>query len=431
MSGNNLDSLSREKKKNQLRQQMLSSQNRSPALRPEGGRNYSSEDSEEIVEKARKKVLRKRLNVIGLMAALIGAAAFGFYRYQTHHQYSVYKVSWEIPLTEGSYVGYEYFGTNVLKYTKDGASYSDHQGKIIWTHSYEMKAPIVSVKGGYAAIADQRGNKICIYDKTGHVGTASTVRPISKIAVAGNGMVVAVIEEATSSQIHFFRRDGNQLDITIKTAMGSDGYPLDLSLSNGGTQMICSYIYLNGGEMKNRIVFYDFSEVGKNVPNRLVAGFDTEFDGTIAVRVQYLEEPYSCAFTGDSLVFFSSQNLASPKLSKKVEIEEEIRSILYSEEYAGVIVKTGSGENSSRMDIYSKSGDLVLSQEFDYSYVNADIDGDLLLLYNEESCQVYNLSGVLKLETKFDFPVTKIRKGRFPNTLVVIGPQDMKEIKMQ
>lgn len=431
MSGNNLDSMSREKKKNQLRRQMVSTQNRAPVLRPESGRDYMSEDSEEIVEKAIKKVIRRRLTVIGLVTALVGAAAFGFYQYQRQHQYFAYKVSWEIPLSEGSYVGYEYFGSNLLKYTKDGASYSDHQGKIIWTHSYEMKAPIVSVKGGYAAIADQRGNKICIYDSSGHVGTASTVRPISKVAVAGNGVVAVVLEEATASYINFFVRNGNQLDLTIKTVMGRDGYPLDISFSNDGTQLVGSYIYLYGGELKNRVVFYDFSEVGKNVPNRLVAGFDEDFDGTVASRVRYLAEPYSCAFTGDSLVFFSSKNLASPELIKKVEIEEEIQSIFYSEEYAGVIVRTGNGEYPSRMDIYSKSGDLVMSREFDYSYVNADIDGDLILLYNEESCQVYNLSGVLKLEAEFDFPVTKIRKGRFPNTLIITGPQNMKEIKMQ
>lgn len=416
--------LGREQKKNQLRQQMLSSQNRMSSKR--------GQDSEEVAEKAVKKVPGKRLLMLTVVAALLGTAGFGYYQYQKHYQFSDYKINWEIPVTEGSYVGYEYFGTNVLKYTKDGASYSDNQGNTVWTQSYEMKAPIISVKDGYAAIADQRGNKICIFNKDGFLGTATTVLPISHVAVAGNGLVAVVIEEATASYITFFTRDGRSFGLFIKIVMSGDGYPMDISLSHDGTQLICSCVYLAGGEMKSRVVFYDFSEIGKEVPTRIVGGFDEIFGGDkVAARVCYLGEPYSCAFTGSGLAFFSSRNLASPELMKEVPVEEEIQSIFYSDEYVAIIAKTGKGDYPSRLSVFRKTGEPVMSREFDYDYRYADIDEDLVLLYNEESCQVYNLSGVLKLNAAFDFPVTKIRKGRFPNTLIVTGPQNMKEIKMQ
>lgn len=56
--------------------------------------------------------------------------------------------------------------------------------------------------------------------------------------------------------------------IQIKTNMGGNGYPLDISLSGDGTQLIASYVLIQNGELKNRVVFYDFSEIGKNIPNR-------------------------------------------------------------------------------------------------------------------------------------------------------------------
>jgi len=420
----NIDSISRERKKNQLRQQMVGNRSINGGMEPE-------EDSEEVIWQALRRLNRRRVAVIGGIVLLLFLALFGFYQYQKRYQFTDYKVTWEISMPEGSLVGYEYFGNNVLKYSKDGASYIDNQGNTVWTQSYEMKAPVAAAKGDYIAIADQRGNDIYIYGKEGPLGTATTLLPISKITISGNGTVAVIMEEATASYIYFFSREGNLVDVKIKDVMGSNGYPVDISLAKDGTQLICSYVHLENGEMKSRVVFYDFSEIGKNIPTRIVGGFDESFNGKIVSRVRYLSEPYSCAFTGDSLTFFSSKNLASPELIKQIPVEEEIQSIFYSEDYAGIIVKTNKGENPNRMDIYRKNGELFLSREFDYEYVKADLDGDLIFLYNEESCRVYSISGVEKLSASFDFTVSKIRKGRFPNTLIITGPGEMKEIKMQ
>lgn len=43
---------------------------------------------------------------------------------------------------EGNFNGYVDFADGILKYTKDGVSYLDAQGKVVWNQSYEMKSPI-------------------------------------------------------------------------------------------------------------------------------------------------------------------------------------------------------------------------------------------------------------------------------------------------
>lgn len=420
-----LSSMNRESKKRQLRRQIVRTDaQKGPRLAA------GDEPGEEAVRRNKKRLRRRRMTVLAAVLALVGAGAGAWFYYQKHYQFSGYETVWQVEMNEGSLVGYESFGSNVLKYTKDGASYIDDRGKNIWTESYEMKTPIVSVQGDYAAIADQQGNSIYICSQEGKQGVAATVLPISKVAVSGNGIVAAVLEDSVSSYITFFRRDGTALDIKVKTKMSGNGYPLDISFSADGTQLMCSYIHQEGSEVKERVVFYDFSEVGKNKPTRLVGGFDDEFIGTIVPCVTYMAEPYSCAFSGKGLSFFSSKNLASPSLLTQIAIEEEIEGIFYSDEYAAVIVKNTAGEASSRMEVYRKSGTHVLSQEFSYEYTHADIDGDLIILYNEDSCEIYNMDGVKKLEASFDFPVSKIRKGRFPNTLLVTGPQQMQEIKL-
>ncbi|MGN0157908.1 MAG: DUF5711 family protein [Brotaphodocola sp.] len=419
-----MSSMSRENKKRQLRQQMISSDRLSPY--PEA----QQENSEEVVRRAQKKVRRRRRLRILILVLLIGAGAAGWWYHQKNYQYVTYETSWQIDINEGSLVGYESFGSNVLKYTKDGASYIDNKGKTIWSESYEMKTPIVSIHGDYAAIADRQGNTIYICSTDGKHGQVTTILPISRISVSGTGIVAAVLEDSSASYITFFKKDGSALDITIKTKMSGDGYPLDIALSEDGTQLMCSFIYLQNGEMKNRVVFYDFSEVGKNVPNRLVGGFDDPFQGSMVPRVTYMGDPYSCAFSGNGLTFFSSRNLASPELVVQIPIEEEIQSIFYSDEYAGAIVKNTTGEYASRLELYQKDGSHILSKEFTYEYTRADIDGDLIILYNEDSCKVFNIDGIEKLYASFDFPVSRIRKGRFPNTLLLTGSQQMREIKL-
>lgn len=419
-----MSSMNRESKKKQLRRQIVSADAAGSRPVPR------DEDSEEVVRRAHKKVRRRRLVILIVLLVLVGGGAGALLYYQRNYQYTSFETAWRVDINEGSLVGYENFGSNVLKYTKDGASYIDNRGKNMWTESYEMKTPIVSVQDDYAAIADKQGNSIYICSQDGKVGQATTVLPISKIAVSGTGIVAAVLEDSVSSYITFFKKDGSKLDILVKTKMSGDGYPLDISLSQDGTQLMCSFVYQQGSEVDNRVVFYDFSEVGKKEPTRLVGGFDEQFKDTMVPRVTYMGDPYSCAFSGSGLTFFSSRNLASPELVVQVPIEGGIESVFYSDEYAAAIVKNTTGEYASRMEVYKKDGTHVLSKEFSYEYTHADIDGDLIILYNEDSCEIFNMAGVQKLYASFDYPITKIRKGRFPNTLVVTGPQQMREIKL-
>lgn len=411
----------REYKKEQLRRRVI---HFNTSSKP----SQDQEETGKAVRRHYKKVNRRSL--VMLVVLLVLVVFTGFY-YKTYYVFNSYETVWEKEINEGSLVEYETFGSNVLKVTRDGASYMDSKGKIIWMTNYEMKNPTVSVKGDYAAIADKQGNSIYICNADGVQGSATTVLPVSKVAVSGTGIVAAVIEDSTSSHIMFFRKNGTILDISITTNMAGNGYPLDISLSRDGTQLMASYVFIQNGELRNRVVFYDFSEIGKSIPGRLVAGFDEPFQGALVGDVQFLGSPYSCAFSTSGLNFFSSKNLASPVLVVQVPVEEEIQSVFYSNDYAGIIVKNNSGDFANRMEIYKKSGELVIKKNFTYDYKQVDIDGDLVIMYNQDSCKIYNMAGVMKLYTSFDFTVSKIRQGSFHNTLVVTGPKMMKKIKLR
>jgi hypothetical protein len=94
-------------------------------------------------------------------------------------------------------------------------------------------------------------------------------------------------------------------------------------------------------------------------------------------------------------------------------------------------VRNSGGEEQERMEIYKADGSHVLSKAFTYEYTDAEIIGDLIILHDDHSCRIYNMAGVEKLYAEFDFTISKICKGRFPNTLLVTGPQMMREIRMK
>lgn len=415
-----MNPMNREMKKNQLRRQIVPS--------PPG----NEEDSEEVIRKAGRKAKKKRIKILLVVFILFFVTGTGIYQYFRVYQYKEYHVLWEKEMKEGSFKGYLDFGANVLKYSKDGASYLDARGKEVWIESYEMKSPVACVNGDFAAVADQQGNTIYIFDKTGKTGVANTVLPIIKATVSAHGVVAAILEDSTSNYVYFFNRDGSVLDVKIKALLGGQiGYPVDISLSPDGTQLIGAYEYLKNGALHGRVAFHNFAEIGKSIENRLVGGVDDIYENSFVAQVKFLDNTYSCAFADSSVSFFSTKNALSPELLKQVTVEEEIRSVFYSTDYVGVIVSNADGENPERMMIYKPDGSLVFSKAFHYSYTYADIDGDRVILYNEDSCRIYNMSGRLKFEGTFDFTISKIRNGRFPNTLIVTGPQTMKEIRLQ
>lgn len=447
-------------------------------------------DGDEMITRYRRK---KFLRVF-LVLFILAAALFIGYRYIYQHEFTDYSVRWEKPmryvdgglengagtketaggsegentgsegestgsegestgsegestdsqgeqlafggLTESAGAGSQFvqyipFGENMIRYTKDGATYLDASGNNVWTVSYEMRTPISNVNGDYAVIADQQGNEIYICSTSGCTGVAKTQLPITKAAVSSIGVTAAVVEDGTASYVFYFRRDGEELGINIKMLLSGDGYPLDLALSPDGTQIVMSVVHLEGGVLKNKVVFYDFSEIGKNVNNRYVGGFEEEFNGKMAARVRYLNQDTVCAFSDSGLTFISVKNVIPDPEVITVEVEEDIESICSSERYAAMILDNPTGD-PYRMDIYTTDGKLKKSIPFDYPYSGALIDGDQVILYNEESCMVYNIDGYKKFEGWFDFPVSLVRKGKKGfNSLIIAGSDRMQEISLR
>jgi len=442
-----LSSMNRERKKQQLRRQMITNYEAERSGRLSGEETAASnpermnqgDGSEEIkeIKKAHGKTIRRRAVAIGVIFFLLAVIAGGLYYWKNYYRFQNYRVSWEVNLTAGetgierSNAKYVNFGKNVLKYTKDGASYIDNKGKTVWVQTFEMKTHIAAVNGSFAAVADQQGNSIYIFNEDGYQGTATTLLPITRVTISGKGVVAAALEDSKSSYVSMFKRDGSDLKLTMKSTLSKNGYLMDLSFSPDGTQLICSYAYIQNSALRSRVVIYDYSEeVGANIPNRIVSGNDEHFVDKVVPRVQYLTETESFACTDKGLAFFSSENRANPMLTVQTE-EERIESLFYSEKYVGLVTANSAGPEPEKLVVYRSDGTKEFETGVDYAYLSGNIDGDYVILYNDNSCKIYNMRGVAKFSGEVDFQISQITCGALPNQFILIGLQKMMAITLR
>ena len=378
-------------------------------------------------EKNRQRKRRFRLGIL-LLAVLLLA---GFQLFHRFARYDTYAVMWQKDLGQGSLVGYQRFGPGVLKYSRDGVTFLTGRGQENWVDTYEMKAPMISVNGSYAVIADVLGNAVRIYNLEGKIGELTTVLPLTKADIAGNGVTAVIQEDASASYIVFFRKDGSPLDITVKSILAGDGYPTDLALSPDGKRLMVSYAYVSAGRMNGRVVFYDFSEIGKSIPNRLVGGFDEPFSDALVADVYYMSANDSVAASTAGLSFFSSRNLASPELVRQVKIEGEIQSVFYDESYVGVIVNDTSGKARYRLELYKRNGHKAMECFFDDPYRTVSIDGEMIFLLSPTVGTIFNTAGIQKFHGELDFPVVYMKKGASPGEFLMAGPSNLKGVRLR
>lgn len=385
-----------------------------------------SEEDESFREDI-KKHRRFRVVITLLMVGVIAAGLLGYKYYQIHHQYETVSTKWEKELSEGSFSGYEAYGDNVVKYTRDGAVYLNKQGEEVWNQPYEMKSPFARVNGDYAVIADMNGYSIYICDKSGCQGIVTTTLPISKVAVSATGITVAILEDSQSNYIAFYDKSGTKLKIEVQTTLAGNGYPLDLSISPNGMLLMVSYVYLNEGIMQNQVVFYNFDEEGQNVKDRLIGGF-REYETSMVAKVQFLGNQYACAFAQDRLCFYSLENTVKPEMTKQIDVEGEIASILYSDKYVGVIIRGSDG--NKKLTVYEETGQEIFHADIHMEYDKAEISGNHVLLYREAECAVYNMSGKLKYQGALAGNIEKLiclGDSRY----IQISPQSMKELELK
>ncbi len=382
------------------------------------------------------KPRRFRAAVLCLLL-LFCAAAGGWLYFSTRHM-TDYVISWEKPAVgEGgestTFKGYELFSEGVINYSKDGASYSDRNGDAVWERSYQMDAPKAFVNGNYSVICDIGGTSAYIFDDSENTGSFNTSMPLITAAISSEGVVYTVSTDGSAEYINAYRADGSAIDLTVKSLITGDGYPLCISASPDGSQLITAYVSIDGSSVKSQVIFRNFDDIGQNADaRRIVGGFSDEFAGSYVGKVNFSSDEYSQAFFDGGIVFFSTRVLTSPEVIARADLDDEIRSVACSEKYVAVIVEEQNGEMPYRLMIFNADGGVAGDASFDMQYTGFDISGNEIYIFNDSELLIFTKSGREKAHiTTDEFRISKVMKGNLPSSYTIVSGNDHIGINLQ
>ena len=376
------------------------------------------------------EVIKKHTNrftikiAICVLVAIV--AVIGIFLYKRYSSYDGYKVINSIKIdgsTESKYLSYKDF---VIKYSGDGISYIDDDGTV-WNEAFQMKSPMVDICGDYIAVADKNSNDVYIYNQDGNQGKVTTNFPIVKVEVAEQGVIAVLSEDKDANYIEVYDRDGNKL-VIHKTLLDENGYPLDFSISKDGDKMGVSYITVNNGSMSNRVVFYNFSNAGKNSTDKIAGEFD-QYKEVIVPTVKFVTNDDVVAAGENILSLYGFKN--KPSLREDVKINEEIQKIFYSDQYVGVILKNTNSKFPYRIQVYDLNGNKKMEKEIKLEYDNVSFSGDNVLMYDDMNCQIISFDGVQKFKVTFNGAVNAIIPIDGSRTFLIMTKSKIQKVKLK
>ncbi len=291
-------------------------------------------------------------------------------------------------------------GNGLLTYSKDGAHFTNSGGEVKWNQTYQMQNPIMAICEEAVALADYKGNKIFIYNSSEKLGEIDTTMPVLSLSVAVNGVTAAVLDGGDVTWIRIFGPTGAIL-VDFKTSMANYGYPFSVSLSPDGLLCIVSYMYMDMGQMKSSVAFYNFGEVGKNQVDNFVGGYD--YADTLVPYVQFMNQNTAFAVGDDRLVLYKGNQ--KPENAANILFSEELQEVYYSEEYVGLVFLSDL-RNGRRLDIYDSSGTKVISHELQMEYTDIMFDNESYIIYNETELYIGTMDGKEKYNGTFREPVS-------------------------
>ena len=302
----------------------------------------------------------------------------------------------------------------------------DAKGNAVWNVTFEMQNPKIDICQNVVAIGDYNGRDLYIMNTGGLLGQITTNKPIRNFCIAANGVVAVVVDDADLTFIYLYDTKGEEL-VRLRTTMKDSGYPFSITISPNGTLLCVSYLFVDSGELKSSVAFYNFGEVGQNKTEHYVSGYD--YLDVVVGYTRFLDEKTIFAVSDDRIMFFEGAQI--PVTTVEHLLDEEVQRIYYGTDSVGLVFNNTDNSNRYRLDVYHKSGQLSHSISFDMEFTDIVFAEDQIIIYNESECQVYNMKGVEKYNGYYDKAVYSLIPGSsaYKYTLITADSIDTVELK--
>lgn len=386
--------------------------------------------------------------------------------------YSTYEVLDVIDKNDDVSVNYHVVGDGLIRYSKDGASYTDKKGKTLWNQSFEMANARIASCDEFMAIADIGSNQLRVFNQAGQVAVIEAAYPIANVDVSKQGVSAVVLSASDASYINMYDTEGNKL-VDIKVSISQTGYPMDFAISDDGTKLAVSYMVVNDGEISSKIAFYKFGKATQSADSNAVDEFSIDM---IVPKMDFINNNTLVAFGDSGFKIYSMKDVPEELLDKS--FEQEIKSVFYNEQYIGFVFKNDAGSSADetmasdtaasalaedtghlvveeagettqtdtalaaseaapepvmpyRMQVYTNGGALYLEQDFDFEYHNIDCTEDEIVMYNDYECLMMTYQGKEKFRYTFENKIYNLMPKKTKDEYILVDETAIQEIKLK
>lgn len=368
------------------------------------GQSFIDEEIEdsENTWKRRREILRLILHWAGIAAALVVFLALVLFL-ASQRVYSSYSVSAVMEMSSQDDTSFTTLGSNVVYYSKDGASCINAGGNVVWSVSYEMQKPLVSRAGDILAIGDYNGSTIYLQNASETLGTINTNMPIAALSASESGEVAAVLMDTDVTWVYLFDKEGNTIAY-FKTTMSQSGYPVSVSVSPSGELVCVSHLLTSSTGVTSSIAFYNFGDVGQNVAENNVSGFN--YDNEIFPVTAYLSDSVCAAVSDSRIAFFTGKQI--PASGNNALFTNEVKAVYTGDGYIGILFADEDGDQQYELRIYDASGEVTGTIMLDEDFTNIQIVGKAIYVNNDTSLSIYTVGGKERYSGDFDDTVRAV-----------------------
>ena len=379
------------------------------------------DDLSEIIKKVRR-FRRAKVRRILVLIVLIILAVCGTYLLLQNQSYGHARTASEYSSNISDTSNYAQFADGIVRYNRDGVAFLNKKNEEQWIQPAQIQNPIITVKEESFAVADNGGNNILVFSKEGLKGEIETTLPIEKISISNQGIVSVLMRNGSAPSIITYDAAGNIL-AEMQIAQGTMGYPTAMEMSDDGNTLAVSYLYLEGANIKARIIYYNFGEAGQKKADNIVSS--EEYDNTVMAEIFFMGGGRSVAVGDNSFVIYRGTDAPEPE--KTVTLDQEIQSVFHSDRYIGFVL-LNKDKSGYEMRLYNRIGEQLISREIPGKYSHAKIDGDEIIMFEGSRCCVVTATGIIKYEGNLDVDALEIFRAFGVNRYYVMSADELRVI---
>ncbi|MBQ2288790.1 MAG: hypothetical protein II251_08815 [Lachnospiraceae bacterium] len=368
----------------------------------------------------------KKTFVLGTVAfALIAGGVFWVF-VRTYHNYDIVR---EIERKSDTSAHYYFSSDGILCYSKDGVSFANNKGDVLWDQVFGMESPKMDACEDYFAIGDIGANSVFVFNKQGMEGRLSLEKPIQDVRVSKQGIVAVVLADGMANQINLYDKNGKIL-ASIKATIATTGYPLTMALSEDGTRLVVSYVLFNGGKVNSQLIFYNFSNKENSGKPAEVYTFEE-----LLPKIRFVDDTTVIA-CGES-AFYSYQFKETVLEQYSQKFGAEAKSVVMTDKHIGIITKnteesvTDKKTDKYRAQMYRYSGRRAGEFTFDFDYKSVSASDDKILLYNDQECEIYSYHGHKIFQHEFDRNIESLFPGNTSGQYILLDTQSVQTITLK